>query len=107
MGSPGSPSFEDLVMETLEETVIEKLPFKLPFYFRYVDDIVTAVPKNKVEETRDIFNSFNENIQFTVEIENNNQIAFLDIWVIRTATGTIKTDWYHKETWSGRYLHYN
>lgn len=106
MGSPGSPSFADLVMETLEETVIKKLPFKLPFYFRYVDDIITAVPKNKVEDTRAIFNSFNENIQFTVEIENNNQIAFLDIWVIRTVTGTIKTDWYHKETWSGRYLHY-
>ena len=40
MGSPGSLSFADLVMEKLEETVIKKLPFKLPFYFRYVDDII-------------------------------------------------------------------
>lgn len=107
MGSPGSPCFADLVMESLEEVVIKKLPFKLPFYFRYVDDIITAIPKDKVMETKDIFNSFNENIQFTIEVENNNRIAFLDIWLIRTENGTITTDWYHKETWSGRYLHFD
>lgn len=107
MGSPGSPCFADLVMESLEEVVIKKLPFKLPFYFRYVDDIITAIPKNMINETKEIFNSFNENIQFTIEVEENSRIAFLDIWLIRTEDGTIKTDWYHKETWSGRYLHFD
>ncbi len=107
MGSPGSPCFADLVMEALEEEVIKKLPFKLPFYFRYVDDIITAIPKDRVNETREIFNSYNDNIQFTIEVENNNRIAFLDIWLIRTENGTLKTDWHHKETWSGRYLHFD
>jgi len=72
-----------------------------------VDDIITAIPKNKVKETKKVFNSFNENITFTLEKEENNRIAFLDIWLIRTADGTIKTDWYHKETRSGGYLHFN
>ncbi len=60
-----------------------------------------------IERTKEIFNSFNENIQFTIEIENDNRIAFLDIWLIRSEDGTIKTDWHHKETWSGRYLHFD
>lgn len=54
-----------------------------------------------------VFNSFNESIQFTVEIEKDRKIAFLDLWIIRSEAGSIKTDWHHKETWSGRYLNFD
>ena len=107
MGSPGSPCFADLVMEILEEDVIKRLPWKLPFFFRYVDDILTAIPVDKKQEILKAFNDYDENIQFTMEVESNNAIAFLDLLVIRTANGTLKTDWFHKETWSGRYLNFN
>lgn len=42
MGSPASPVFADLILEILEDEVIKKLGFKLPFFYRYVDDIFTA-----------------------------------------------------------------
>lgn len=78
----------------------------MPFYYRFVDDIVTAVPKNKVDLILNVFNSFNESIQFTVEKEKDRKIAFLDLWIIRSEAGAIKTDWHHKDTWSGRYLNF-
>ena len=40
-------------------------------------------------------------------METENAIPFLDLKVIRNDDGTITTDWYHKATWSGRYLDFN
>lgn len=106
MGSPASPVFADIILEILEEEVIKKLGFKLPFYYRYVDDILTAVPADKILETRLAFCNYNPNIQFTVEEEDNNQcISFLEVLCIRVDR-SIKTDWFHKTTWSGRYLNF-
>lgn len=42
-----------------------------------------------------------------MEVETNCSLAFLDLLVIRTNNGKIKTDWFHKDTWSGRYLNFN
>jgi len=54
----------------------------LPFYHRYVDDIVLAAPEIKVSQILNIFNSFHERIQFTVELEDNRLsfcLSFLDM----------------------------
>ncbi|XP_037028790.1 uncharacterized protein LOC119069023 [Bradysia coprophila] len=105
MGSPVSPHLADLVLEILQEKVISKLSFHLPYFYRYVDDINTAVPKEKKKEILDMFNKYDHRLQFTMEEERNNNLAFLDIMCIREGQA-IKTNWYHKSTWSGRYLNY-
>ena len=46
-----------------------------------------------------------QNIQFTYESENNNQLAFLDVLLIRNNT-TIKTTVYRKSTNSDIYLNW-
>ena len=43
MGSPLSPIIANLVMENLEVNTLKKTSISIPFYFRYVDDIVMAV----------------------------------------------------------------
>ncbi|XP_037034404.1 uncharacterized protein LOC119073200 [Bradysia coprophila] len=106
MGSPASPVFADLILEILEDEVIRKLGYKLPFFYRFVDDILTAVPVDKIQSTVQAFNKYNRNIQFTVEEEDSNhRISFLEVMCIRVGM-SIKTDWYHKGTWSGRYLNF-
>ena len=65
MGSPLSPITADGVMDDLESNWIASLPFQLPFYIQYVDDIITAVPHNKMDTIKYTFNNFNQNIQFT------------------------------------------
>ena len=55
-----------------------------------------------------VFNSFHQKLQFTSEIESENKINFLDLTIIRNENNEeLKTKWYTKDTWSGRYLNYN
>ncbi|XP_046629061.1 uncharacterized protein LOC124309441 [Neodiprion virginianus] len=105
MGSPLSPILSDLVMDDLEQCCIKKLDFALPFYLRYVDDIITVAPNDKIETLLEVFNSFHPRLQFTIEPEINGRMSFLDVLIIDN-NQLIKTDWYHKSTWSQSYLNY-
>ncbi|XP_046749843.1 uncharacterized protein LOC124413359 [Diprion similis] len=105
MGSPLSPILADIVMDELESCCIKKLPFTLPIYYRYVDDILTAVPTQSVDLLLNTFNGFHPRLKFTVETELNNTINFLDITIINDSS-TIATNWFQKPTWSQRYLNF-
>jgi len=104
MGSPLSPIIADLVMQDLEEGVFETFDFDIPFYYRYVDDLVMAVPTCKIDWVVNAFNSVHPKIQFTVEI-GHNRINFLDTTIINRNKKII-FDWFHKPTFSGRYLNF-
>ena len=82
MGSPLSPIAAGIAMDDLETKCIASLPFKLPFFFRYVDDIITAVPANKIDTILNTFNSYNHKIQFTTEKESDGKICFLDVLIV-------------------------
>lgn len=58
MGSPLSPVMADIVLQDLEEKALLRLPLNLPIYFRYVDDIITAIPVEHIESILNVFNSF-------------------------------------------------
>lgn len=103
MGSPISPVVANLVLEHLEQSVIKKLPFTLPFYFRYVDDIITCVHRDHINILLGKFNNFHPRIRFTVELEKEGKLSFFDTLVINDHN-IVKLDWFHKSTWSGRYL---
>ncbi|XP_039309325.1 uncharacterized protein LOC120358632 [Solenopsis invicta] len=105
MGSPLSPIIADLVLQDLETEVLSALDFQVPFFLRYVDDIATAVPRDMVNFTLDKFNSFHPRLQFTIEI-GNERLNFLDTTIILNEK-TVEFDWYHKPTFSGRYLNFH
>lgn len=107
MGLPLSAPLANLVMEDLEDNVIQKLQFQVPFYKRYIDDIIMAIPNNKINETLNLFNSYNPNLQFTVEIEINNTISFLDILLKRDSNNIIKIEWFRKISSSNRFLNFH
>ena len=77
------------------------------FYFRYVDDILLYVPSNLIDHTLNTFNTYDKNLEFTVEIAQNKSISFLDLKIIIDQHRHIITNWYRKPTFSGRYLNYN
>ncbi|KAI4472863.1 hypothetical protein M0804_015578, partial [Polistes exclamans] len=106
MGNPASPVLANIVMNYILKKVEGKLPFQVPFLKVYVDDIVTAIPKDRIEVTIKTFNSVNKKIQFTIEVENNKTLPFLDLKIIRKEDGSILTDWYVKPTSSGRCLNF-
>ena len=86
-----------MFMGDLEKNWIDSLPFQVPYYFRCVDDILTAVPVNEIDTIKKTCNSYNHKIQFTMKEESENKICFLDVLVIRDGEN-IKTNWYQKPT---------
>lgn len=105
MGASISSVAAQMVMEHLESKVLSDIDFEIPFFYRYVDDCLTAIPKEKIRYIEEKFNAYNKHIQFTSEIENDKKINFLDITLHHT-NQTIKTEWYTKKTWSSRYLNF-
>lgn len=68
----------NLVMDDLEDSISLKIKqLQIPFHRRYIDDIIMAM----IKLTLDLFNSLNQNPQFTVEMEINNN-KFFEIQII-------------------------
>ncbi|XP_011882563.1 PREDICTED: uncharacterized protein LOC105570172 [Vollenhovia emeryi] len=105
MGSPLSPIIADITMQDLEIKALEALTFVPPFYVRYVDDIAMSVPSSQKTSTLETFNSLHSRIQFTLEEGTDKHLNFLDTTII-VRDDTIEFDWYHKPTFSGRYLNF-
>ncbi|CAK1596643.1 unnamed protein product [Parnassius mnemosyne] len=104
MGSPVSPIVADIFMEDFEEKALLTAPVTPSFYKRYVDDTFTILPSDKVTAFLEHLNSINPKIQFTMELEANNSLAFLDVLVIRNPNNTVGHTVYRKKTHTNRYL---
>ena len=52
-------------------------------------------------------NSFHKSIKFTCEKEKDNNIAFLDVKVIKKSNGTFDTDIHRKQTDTNIYINWN
>lgn len=77
MGSPVSPIFAELFMESLEGEILPN-PF-IQFWKRFVDDTFAIIKGRKSRDILQKLNTFHENIKFTTELEENNKITFLDV----------------------------
>jgi len=103
MGFPLSPIIAGITLQDFENKAIRHIPFNLLFYYRYVDDDIALAAPSMFGRVMDIFNSFHPRLQFTVEERVGNKLNFLDVMIIVT-NNSIQFDWYHKLTFSGRYL---
>lgn len=107
MASPISPILAMIIMDSLLGDVIPRLPFQIPFLYKYVDDIISSVPRDMIDTTLVTFNSYNNNLQCTIEAEDNCSVQFLNTKVIHTTDNRILLDWYQKPTSSGRFLNFH
>ena len=103
MGSPVSVVVAEIVMQNIEEQALATYSETLPLWLRYVDDTITAVHKNKMDEFHEHLNKQNTSIQFTKEIEENGKIPFLDCLAARE-NNTLRTTVYRKPTHTDRLL---
>ncbi|XP_058981910.1 uncharacterized protein LOC131805779 [Musca domestica] len=105
MGSPASPIIADVVMEVLLDVSVEKMTTKPRLLSKYVDDIFCIIKKTEIENTLKILNTFDKNIQFTHEVEEDGKLPYLDSIIIRH-DNNLKLDWYQKPTASGRLINF-
>jgi len=68
MGSPLSPIIADLILQRFESSILNNLTYKPTFYYRYVDDIVLAVPLSHLNSLLEKFNSFHRRLKFTMKM---------------------------------------
>jgi len=104
MGSPVSSVVANLCMESLESTILECDMFHVKIWKRYVDDTFVVLPRAEVDDFHRYLNGLNPHIQFTVEVENDGLLPFLDVKVCRDAGGSLLTSVYRKPTHTDRYL---
>ena len=104
MGSALGPVLANIIMTELERIILPKLIESdiIRFYIRYVDDTLVLIKEDRIDEVLAAFNSFDQNLQFTVDEFDDGLVHFLDLNYDVT-TGEI--DVYSKPTNTGQYSH--
>ncbi len=107
MGSPLGPLFANMFMGTFEDKHMEELTkLGVEKWLRYVDDIFVILKDSSCHnKILDYINDQHISIQFTVELEKNESLPFLDIRVKKHSKGFV-TSMYQKSTFTGVYLNW-
>jgi hypothetical protein len=94
-------------MEYFEEIALDTANYKPAKWFRYVDDTFMIWPHGppKLQQFLDQINNVRPTIKFTIEVEANNTLPFLDVLVMKRGQ-KLTTKVYRKPTHMGCYLHF-
>ena len=106
MGSPVSAAVANLYMEFFEELALQSAPARPRLWKRYVDDTFCIVRKGTVDELLNHLNSVRPSIKFTVELEKDGTLPFLDTLLRRKEGGGLDVTVYRKPTHTDRYLNF-
>ena len=91
-------------MESVEKRALSAYQSPIPFWKRYVDDTVTALPRDQIKAFHSHLNSFKTSIQFTVGEETDNTLSFLDTKITHHEDGSLTTTVFRKNRHTNRYL---
>ena len=73
-------------MVELKRNTIPTLTNDISLWKRYVDDTICFIKLTSTNKVIETFNSYHKNIKFTIEIETESKISFLDILLIRNSS---------------------
>ena len=83
MDNPLVPILADLWIQMIEENLNRFSTNKPLVWLRYIDDVfcIFTIFKEKILEFHTRIKRWHPNLQFTVDFESHNSIAFLDVLV--------------------------
>ena len=84
MGNPLSPILAEIFMDNLEHKIHEHpLSKNFIYWYRYVDDILACFigTDRQLNSFLNYINNLHQNIKFTIEIEQDHSINFLDLTI--------------------------
>ena len=105
MGSPLAPILADLFMSKMEQKLNRLSTNRPKIWLMYVDDVfcVFEINVEKIHAFPERINNWHPNLRFTIELEQNKQLPFLDVCVIRE-NSQHTTTLYRKPTHTDLYL---
>ncbi|XP_048246379.1 uncharacterized protein LOC125377366 [Haliotis rufescens] len=108
MGSPLSPILTEIYMTHFEQQDLTTSPIQPICWYRKVDDtfVILKQDQNPTLLLQHL-NQQHPRVQFTIEIEKDNQLPFLDVLVCRNSANRIQTSVYRKPTHTDQYIHFN
>jgi hypothetical protein len=106
MGSSLSPVIANFYVEDFEKTTIEQATHKPACWYRYVDDTFVIWPhgQDRLQDFLNHINGLHKKIQFTMEIEKDGHLPFLDIDIYRKTDSSLGHKVYRKPTHTNLYL---
>uniref|UniRef100_A0A1B0CW15 Reverse transcriptase domain-containing protein n=1 Tax=Lutzomyia longipalpis TaxID=7200 RepID=A0A1B0CW15_LUTLO len=107
MGSPLGPIAADIIMQKVLNDVLEMSPLRIDFVIKYVDDLLIAVHSEDKHLLTEAFGSIHDRIKFTIELEQEGKLPYLDLNIHRDRENKLSTSWYTKPSSSQRLLNYN
>ena len=107
MGSSLSPVVTNICMEHFEAKALNSWHLKPKCWFRFVDDtfVIWQHGHQALHAFLDHLNSITPLIQYTMEIESNRSLPFLDVLVSCLSDDTLSHHVYRKKTHMDHYLH--
>ena len=90
-------------MVKFERNIILKLSNDILLWKIYADDTICFLKLTFINKVLETLNSYHTNIKFTIEIESENKISFLDVLLIRS-NSLISTKVYRKNTNTDIYI---
>ncbi|BHF57715.1 hypothetical protein SprV_0100066000 [Sparganum proliferum] len=105
MGSQISELITGVVLQRLESLVCRH--HRPEFWALYVNDTFVLFERDQVMEFKENLNAIFPDIQFTMEEEENNQLAFLDVLICRKDGGGLRTEVFRKATNTTQVMSYN
>ena len=105
MGSPLGPVLANIFMVDLKRNILTTLSNDILLWKRYVDDTICFIKLTSINKVLQTLNSYHTNIKFTIEIESENKISFLDVLLIRS-NSLISTKVYRKNTNTDIYINW-
>ncbi|BHF67265.1 hypothetical protein SprV_0301029100 [Sparganum proliferum] len=105
MGWPISGLIDEAVLQQLKSLVFRH--HRPKFWAWYVDDTFVVIEQDQLLTFKEPLNAIYPDIQFTMEGEENNQLAFLDALVCRKDCGGLKTKVFRKATNTTQILNFN
>ena len=109
MGFPLSPAVANFFMQKFEHQALDSAEKQPKYFFRYVDDTFVVWPHGEKELHKFLrrLNNLHNNMKFTMELESNGALPFLDILIKRRPDGSLAHSVYCKPTHTGTDLYLN
>ena len=96
---------EIMTQHTVEESTLATCRQTIPLWLRYVDDTLTAVHKDEIDDFHDHLNGQNADIQLTKEIEETGQGSFSSLFnLVSRDNNELRSTVYRKPTHTDRLL---